>query len=203
MKGKSTLAGRPLDAVEDFDKATRNVMQNGEQKDLPGITAEAPQAVRGKMMLAKYVRPHYEKDEKDTYSVSLEFSFPLTKEHEGLLPSEVAHFWKIMKKGGTRKIVDIDIEPHAVDIHLAPDDGVHISLDYARIGHAQLALIEETGSGKAQDVIRFSFRSNHESAGPENKALREFADNHFDKSVWIKLQAVQGSLLKAHEADGE
>ena len=84
MKGKPVLAGRPIDPKEDFDNPTKR------QTEIPGTPqAEAPQAVRGKMMLAKYVRPHYEKDEKDQYSLSLEFSFPLTKDHEGLLPPEV------------------------------------------------------------------------------------------------------------------
>src|SRR5207253_546195 len=120
MKGKSVLAGRPLDPEEDFDKPVK-----AEQAKLPGTeqseNGEPPVSVRGKMMLAKYVRPHYEKDENDVYSVSLEFSFPLTKEHESLLPAEVLTLWKVIKKGSSKKIVDIDVDPHSVDIHLAPD----------------------------------------------------------------------------------
>jgi hypothetical protein len=196
VKGKSVLAGR-----EEREEPE-------EQKELPGTAAAAdngqPKSVRDGKMLAKYVRPHYDKDSKDAYVVGLEFSFPLTKDHEKLIPPDVAHSWKSIKSGRNgRKIVDIDVDPHVVHIYLAPDDKPYLSLLFALITNANLALIEETGSGKATDVIRYSFRIQHPSEGSENENLREFADTHFEKQVWLKMEVVQGSLLKAYQDEQE
>lgn len=171
------------------------------QNELPGTPkAQRPKSVRedGKM-LAEYIRPHYGKTSQGEYFVGMEFSFPLTEDHEDLVPEEVLNLWEIQQKRGTpRRAVDLSVDPQMVEIFLAPDIAPELTLIFALITHASLTIVEETGSGKARDVIRYSFRVQHPSAGSENDALREFADNHFDKGVWIRLKEVQGSLLKAH-----
>lgn len=172
-------------------------MAKAEQAQLPGTekAQEQPLSVRGNMMLAKYVKPHYSKDKEGNYFVGLEFSFPLNDAHKKLLPADLVHSWNAIKSGRNgRKILDIDVPPQSVNIHLAPDDGAHLSLVYATISAASLEMIEETGSGQAQDVIRYKFRVDHPADGPANSDLREFADLKFDSSVWLQMSEVQSKL---------
>jgi hypothetical protein len=178
-------------------------MAKAEQEKLPGTDVPRPQTVRDGKIMAEYVRPHYGKDKHDRYVVGMEFSFPLTKEHEDLIPLDVERLWAVMKKGTPRRAVDLEVDPQAVEIYFAADMKPEISLLFAVITHATLTIVEETGSGKAKDVIRYSFRVEHESSGPVNETLREFADNNFDKKVWLRLSAVQGSLLKEYRKEQE
>jgi hypothetical protein len=187
VKGKKYLGGREgLEA------------QEPEQQKLPDSEAKSepaqPQPVRGELFLAQYVRPHYDRDKDDKRFVALEFSLPLTKAHSKIVPDMVRKFWKQLSDGGAKKMGDIEVDPHIVVIYLAPDDKPWLTIDVAEICRANLSVVEETGSDAAKDVIRYSFRVRHESDGPVNENLREFADTKFGDSCWLKCTEIQGKL---------
>lgn len=164
------------------------------QGEIPGTQeaapAERPQVVRGDLMLAEFVKPHYTKDKEGQRFVELEFSFGLTREHAGKIPPQVEDAWKFIKRGINKTMGSIEIDPHVVAVHLAPDEKPEVSLLFASITHGALATIEEKGSGEAKDVIRFSFRVRTEVEGN----VCEFADNQFGTAVWIRMQEAQGRL---------
>lgn len=166
------------------------------QEQLPGTeppAQEAPLSVQGNKILAKYVRPHYSRHDGE-YQLGMEFSYPLGPEHNDLIPATVRRMWKVIRDVGNRRTVDIPVAPHSVHIHFAPDDKPYLSLLFADIQNATLAMVEETGSGASRDVIRYTFRVVVFSDGPAASEIREFADCHFDKSVWIEMTECQRTI---------
>ncbi len=173
-----------LDPVEDFDTPVR------QQPLIPGTDKPAiPSAVRGRMMMCTYVKPHYALT-KDDRLVGLEISFPLTDEHRDLLPKSVCDEWNHLKRSSSKRIVNIDVPAQTVEIRFAPDDDVELSLSGAMIARATLSVIQEKGTGAAKKVIRFSFQI----ISDVMKNVCTFADNQFGKVVWIQMANTQGEL---------
>lgn len=157
------------------------------------VQTKAPSVINGKMN-CKYVRPVYSED-KDGRTLDMEFSFPLTDEHKGLLPESVEEVWKFMvrRHSDTGRYQNIDeIEDQVIGVFLAPDIKPEITIEYAVITNAAIAIVEETGSGKSKKIYRFSFRAQ----APTTQSFRNFADLHYGDSVWITMGQAQGSLLK-------
>lgn len=169
------------------------------QPALPGTEVEQPSpAVRGKLIAVSYVKPIYEKDSSDNQFISLELSLPLVKQHAKLLPEEIVQQWKHLQRGGIKGVTGIEIDPHAVSIHLVPDDEATVDLEYVKVEKAALMAIEETGKGQAEDVIRFSFRLKHSLPHPE---LCRFADTYFGKMIWIEMAELEPRLIKKFQQD--
>lgn len=190
------MAKRSMRAVNQPDP------ENG-QAELPGVDAQlpsAPKTVSGDYMMAEYVSPHYSIDKERERYVSMEFSLGVTKEHEKLLPSTVRKALKFISTGGLDKpkITNINIKPQAVAIYLASigdkapsfNGKATLSMLCAEITHGALAVVEQTGNGKATEQIRFSFRIREKV----DENLCDFADNSFGETTWISLKPVQGEL---------
>jgi hypothetical protein len=199
----------PLDPQEDFENPTTepgsiaeeqvgkdNVIEM-EQLPLEGVPQpDEPKVIRDGKMLCSFVKPHFEKEEDGDRYVGFEFSFPLTPAHEesGHLPAEVMREWDHMKNGNSSvTVVRFGIsEPQTVAIGLVPGDATNdLILVAAAIENPTLAYVNESGSGKRNKVIRFSFRA----VVDQNETIARFAVDHHGDDVWISLQRTQGSLL--------
>lgn len=214
VKGK-TFEG-PLDPVEDFEKRTtvpgsvaeeevgaiqeetqeEEATEPSPQLELVPSTPDIPRSIRNGKMLADFVRPHFGKEESGDRFVGFEFSFPLTSEHEenGHLPSEVIDEWKHMRKGNVKRTEVKSVEPQTIAVGLVPDDPESdMILVSATIERPILASVQESGSGKTQQVIRLSFRA----VVDQVEQIARFAVDHHGDPVWISVQRTQGSLLEA------
>jgi len=167
---------------------------HGKQALLPDVGENPipPATVRGELMLANYVRPVFGQDEESRF-VDLEFSFALTPDHKPLMPGSVNDSWRFLERhtaDGT-KVMNIDIEPQTVDIHLAADDKeVALHLSGVPVTRASLAIVEETGKGATTKKTRFSFRLRSELT----KAVIAFATSQYGNQVWLAMSETQGRL---------
>ena len=169
----------------------------GIQETHPGLQAEnpvEPKPVRGRQMMANYVLPHYYPVDKDERMVGLEFSFLVTKDHkdEDIIPHIVEQAWRFLVNTGGKSFTFNagDIEAQTVDIRLVPDDDVELHLSGCEIRKAKLTVIEETGTGAAQDQIRFSFQV----VADTMRNVCTFADHQYGKIVWIEMADSEGKL---------
>jgi hypothetical protein len=173
-------------------------LDDGLKADNP--EASRPLAVRDGQMLATYVAPHYRLGKNDEHIVEMEFSFPLTKEHKGMLPRGVGEAWKM--SSDRYPSIDVNEVPaQTVTVRLAPDmkkkgeaDEYEIHLVGADIVRAKVKRVEVTGKGKVQKVTRFSFRVAVD-ADDVGADVRKFADLRFGREIWIELDQTQASLL--------
>ena len=190
-KGKKHLAGSSITTASVSMKEQEETV-----KAAGGTLIEAPEtpnAVRNGRMLATYVRPHLDKNKDGEPTVALEISFPLTEEHgkDGLLPPEVISAWKFMQKGNVKRIDVLDITPQTIDFRITPTDPDKVLHIFgATISHAQLAVIEKEGEGKAQQIIRYSFRATVDLT----KEIDRFVCWQFDNTFWISARATQKRL---------
>lgn len=177
-------------------KKTTSVRVVTGQETLPGTEQEVarPKTVIGNRLLAEYVKPHYDRDKEGDRFVAMEFSFGLTKDHAGKLPESVDDAWKFIRKGINRTIGSIEIAPHLVHVYLASDvQSPEISMLFTDITHGALAVVEERGSGKSSEVIRYSFRVRV----PVDEGICSFADNSFGNTVWLEMEEAQRKLKGA------
>lgn len=183
-KPKSEEAGKP--ATETAEQLTN------EQLAADNPTAEMPVMVKNGRMAVNYVKPHFECDKDDTRSVGFELSFPLQKEHERYVPKEIREAWDILKQGNVKALALMSVGSQFVELGLASEgDDRDLEIKNAAIEKVQLASIEEKGTGEATEVIRLSFRVMAEL----DDDVERFACRHFGKTIWVKMEAVQGSLL--------
>jgi hypothetical protein len=181
MRGKKTMVGPSLE--RDESPAQQKLPEVGEP--------EKPKVVRGGRMLAKFVRAHFDRDGKDRAVAALEVSFPLTPEHKGQLPTQVAKQWQNIKDGGVTSITVRDIPPQTIGISLLPDDKEDLILVAALIEKATLALKVEKGKGKTLETIRYSFRISTE----RSKEVVKFCTTYDGSEIWITSKKTQTSLL--------
>lgn len=143
-------------------------------------------------MMAQFLRPHFDKTKGGDPIIGLDFTFPLTSDHEGLIPSEIEENWATMIRKNAKKIEVSGIDAQTVKIHLVPDDEPEISLESAEVSRAVLAIVQEKGKGQAKKVVRLTIRI----VTGRTKALRDFVWNNDSEFVWLELADTQGSLLK-------
>jgi hypothetical protein len=174
-------------ALEDV----KSELDEVEQKSLPGMPpGTVKTTVDGTKMLAEFVKPHFYMDE-DTRFCALEFSFPLGKDHKGMLPKSVEDAWKFIEKGGRKGVVGIEMPDQDVNIFLANDmDDVELNMGTVEIKKANISLIKEIGKGASSRVVRFSFRVIAEA----DKDVYTFAATNFGNAVWIQMLQKQGEL---------
>lgn len=166
---------------------------NSKQAELPGTGSnpEIPKPVRNGKMMAHFVRVILHRTRDDEALISYEVSFPLTPEHEDLLPIQVQAAWKALKRGNIKRI-DVDgIAPQTVAIAQVPDDKDDLTIIAASITHARLSIVKEKGTGKAKEVVRYSFRIETERMSEVNR----FALAHDGETVWLSAKETQASLL--------
>jgi hypothetical protein len=162
-----------------------------EQATLPGVPAQTPKPVRGRQMMAAFVKPHFERTKDGDALIGLDFSFPLMSDHEGLLPKEVEDGWQTVIRKSCDKYRVNGVDPQTVRISLVPDDKHDLELVSADLKNIWLAHVQEKGAGKTKKVVRLSFRVVTE----RNKALRDFVWTNDGEFVWIELAETQGKLL--------
>jgi hypothetical protein len=188
-------AGLPLEKPASMtikDQEEKIVEAHGQAALLPPTDNPIkPSAVRGRIMMANFVKPVYSM-QKDERRVGLEFSFPLTADHDHILPCAVVEAWEFIQKRGGKKhqLDDDDIPEQTIDIRFVPDDDVELHLTAVPITKATLTIVEEKGKGASLTVIRFSFRVLCEVT----KNVCTFADNNFGNVVWIEMGDAQGEL---------
>lgn len=180
------LAGREIPEQGALLPPEEEKEKENEQEKLP------PAIVKGRTAV-NFLRPHFEHDAKlDKRTVGIELSLELRDEHERFVPSEVKRFWEVVKHGGVKSIALTGIGLQYIELGLAPEgDDRDLELKAAEIEKASLTVVEEKGSGEATEVIRFSFRV----IAVLDAELEKFACRHFGKTMWLKMEAVQGVLV--------
>lgn len=164
---------------------------NGKQGVLPGTEAATPKPVRGRQMMATFVKPHYERPAKGAALIGLDFSFPLTSDHEGLLPKEIEEGWQIVIRKSCDKFRVSSVDAQTVRIAIVPDDKHDLELAGADLKNIWLAMTTEKGKGKTKKVIRLSFRVVVE----RTKAIRDYIWTNDSEVCWLELAETQGKLL--------
>jgi hypothetical protein len=182
---RKNMTKKGLYQVEDFETPTRK----------PELVAEEPKieaAVRKGFALATFVKVIFERNKDDVAFASLEISLPLTEEHAAWLPDELVEAWQVVKDH-SYKVQDINVEPHIAEIQLAPDakDGA-IKIDNAEVEKASISVITEKGTGEEREITRLTFRLKTEL----DNEIGRFSRVHFGHTVWLKLQRLQGRLIK-------
>lgn len=199
--GKDAAAGEGLDKDKDFDKpltkpgtpAAEEAKQQGELIQVDDN--EKNPAVVGEKIKATYVKPHFDLMKGGDRIVALEVSFPLTEDHDGLLPKKVKQGWDFIKKGYPRLDVD-DIAGQKVAFYMTHDDDEEILvLPAAKVSHASLRVVEETGTGAAKEVIRFSFRLGVKLT----KEVAHFAEWNYGNIVYMEMADSQEKLFDEEE----
>jgi hypothetical protein len=183
VKAEAKKQGVPIDEqVKNFEDT---------QAKLPGTedVVVRPKAVQDGCLMADYVRPHYGMEEGNRF-IELEFSFPLEQAHRGYLPKSVEECWTFINKKRADKVDKIEVGDQTIDIHLVPDDKAILHLSAVPVTRASLSLVEATGSGAAEKVIRYLFRVRVENTNDN----QYFADNYYGANVWLECGDAQGEL---------
>jgi len=217
---------KPLDPVEDFDTPVRKTMREAQEildaepmeeavveeepeeeiagsEDPQGVLleipeSEAPPSVMKDRMLVHYVKPHFKKTKKGERTVSLEFSVPLTKEHEDLIPAAVATGWKFLSKRGMKRLDITEVPAQAIRLWLAHDDQKEtLFLPLAGMTNVSLATIQQKGEGQARKVIRLSFRAIVKMSA----AVGKWAEYNFEENVWMNMADSQEVMFPEDEED--
>jgi hypothetical protein len=162
----------------------------GEQATLPGVPAETPKPVRGNQMMAHFIGPKFDRV-KGEPMIGLDFSFPLTSDHEGLLPKEIEDGWQTVIRKSCDKYRVNHVDAQTVCISVVPDDKHDLELVGAEIRNIWLAHVQEKGAGQAKKVVRLSFRVVVE----RTKAIRDFVWANDGEFCWLELVETQGKLL--------
>lgn len=148
------------------------------------------QTVRDGRLLVNFVRATFDKDKDDLRVLTLNISFPLTSAHKGLLPPKVEEMWRVMQRGGVKRIDVTEIEDQIVEIASAPELKATFRATEVQIEKATLAEIEEKGSGEAQKVIRLSF----DASMSLEPALGHWAQANYGALLWMRMQPQQARL---------
>lgn len=216
--GKRGPRPAPLDPVEDFETPVRAAAREAigileveavEEEEIAGAEdpqgqlleipeSEMPAPVMGERMLVHYIRPTFKKTKKGERTISLEFSLPLTDEHEELIPGAIKAGWKFLAKKGNKRLDITDVPAHIVKLWLAHDSEKEaLVLPVAEITNVSLATIQAKGSGKTQKVIRLSFRAMVKMSA----AVGKFAEFHFEENLWLEWNETQEQLFEEDEEE--
>ena len=149
-------------------------------------------------MLVHYIKPHFKKTKKGERTIALEFSTPLTDEHEEHLPKLIASGWKILQKKGMKKL-DVDyVPPQVIKIWLADDQEKEaLILPAVAITNVSLATVQQKGEGQARKVIRLSFRALTKMTAQVGR----FAEFNYDDKFWLSMHELQEEMFEDEEPD--
>lgn len=203
MKGKKHLAGREETEAGPGNfsgRAVEEARQQGvevesvsgaeQEKLLSDLDDNAPNpSIQGDKMLAKFVRPHFDMEEDDRI-IELEFSIALSDAHRALVDSEILAGWEFIEKHNPKGVFGIDVPPQTIDLFLSPNEDAELHLTAAEVTQAKLSLVEKTGDGKTEKIMRLQFRLVTELM----KNITTFATTQYGNAVWIRMGAAQGVL---------
>jgi hypothetical protein len=180
-------AGEAGMSVEDQEAA---FAESGLKADNP--PPETPKPVRDGQLMASYVLPHYRIDKEGEQVVEMEFSFPLTPDHKGMLPDGVETAWNFVARKNYPLVSISEIPEQTITIRKAPDMGEEYMLHLASalLVKARVKKTQQKGKGHVKTVILFSFRVLAEI----RSEICKFADNKFGSEVWLEMAATQGEL---------
>lgn len=195
------LAGREVSKKRSDRKPRAKSESHPDQITTPDLEAHneletMPAAVQHGRMVVTYVRPHFEREKDDKRFVGLEISLPLTNENKPLLPREVTAACEALESLGAQKLSGLQIGGlYSIELGLAPEgDDRDLEIKIVQLESMCLAVVEQTGTGESTDIMRLSFRVVAELDG--NFDTEKFACRQFGKQVWMKLEAIQGELLR-------
>ena len=201
LKRKGTMGRRvkSLNQKKDFDNPNR---QEPEQSTLVTIPPKEPeQLVENDRMKVSYVRPHFDRNKKGNRYVALELSQVVTALHKDLLPELIIDGWQdITKKNRTR--LDLKgIPSQMVKLYMAHDIGeAALEMPVAKVTHVSLQLIEETGTGKANKVIRLRYRLRV----PLSRDVAHFSEWNFGDTYYLVMEEAAGdNLLEDEDEEDE
>jgi len=199
--GKVKHRAKKLSARKDFDQPVKKVAPA--QRDLLDVhlTVKEPEKlVRNSRMSVVYVKPHFDRNKKGSRYVAFEVSQQLTREHDGLLPKPVADAYSDIAKKNRKRVDLINLKAQLAKFFLTHDDREPaLTLMGARVSHVSLQVIEEKGTGKANKVIRLSYRLRV----PLSRDVAHFAEWNFGDRYWLYMEESQGHLLEEEEEDLE
>jgi hypothetical protein len=200
-KGKKKGKTPPLDPKADFDTPLRKAKKTPAQRTLISLPPAEPKTlVQDERMAASYVKPHFDRNKKGDRFVSLEVSMHLTKDHDGMMPKQIEQGWDFLGKEGYKRLDVIGVKPHAVKFFLTSKDAdAALEIPAAKVTHVSLQVIEEKGTGKANKIIRLSFRLKVQLS----RDVAHFSEWNFGDNYWIELAEAQGNLLEEPEEEEE
>jgi hypothetical protein len=195
---KKRTKSKPLNAKKDFDTPLRRTPKQAQLLDTAPVQQQT--LVKNGRMYVSYVKPHFERNKKGDRFVALEVSMHLTKQHDGLLPANIEQAWSFLGKKGYKRLDLIQVPAHFAQFYLSDDiDEIALEIPAARVTHVSLQVIEEKGTGKANKIIRLSFRL---KVGL-SRDVAHFSEWNFGDNYWLILKEVQGNLLEDQEEEDE
>lgn len=201
-KANRALKEAALEEVEE-EVLEEEVIPESESEEEQGVLLEIPEselpsAVMGQRMAVHYVRPHFKKTKKGERTISLEISFPLTGEHEDLMPKVVREGWKFLLKRGMKKLDINEVPCHIIKLWMSHDEEKEsLKLPLAGITNVSLAVIQEKGTGQSKKVIRLSFRALVNMSANVGK----FAEYHFDEKLWMEWHESEEKMFEEPEEE--
>jgi hypothetical protein len=197
---KKQKKAKPLNPKKDFDTPTRKPA--GEQAALVQIPLKEPEKlVENKRMKVSYVRPRFDRNKKGNRYVSLEISQVITVEHKDFLPKLIMGAWEDLAKKNRTRLDLKDVPLQAAKFYLAHDmEDAALELSAARVTNVSLQVVEEKGTGKANKVIRLSYRLRV----PLSRDVAHFSEWNFgDQYYLVMAEAAGDNLLEDEEEDEE
>ena len=192
-------ANEILDAEEVVEVEEEEIAGEDEQ----GVLLEAPESemptvVMGERFVIHYVKPHFKKTKKGERTIALEFSVPLTDDHEELMPKSIREGWKFLLRRGMKRLDIVDVQQQIIKLWLQHDEKEALILPVAGITNVSLAVIQQKGVGESEKVIRLQFRALVKITAQVGK----FAEYQFGEVMWIEWHPTQEALFEEEE-DGD
>jgi hypothetical protein len=173
--------------VEKFTK------EEPKQGELLADKSEAvrPEPVQNGRLLATYIGLGLERDKDNEKLVHLDFSFPLEKPHEKIVPKRVRDAWEWLKASDNPLVQVGNIPAVTLGIYLDPQEKKPLfKITGAEFAKAMIQIVEETGKGKSKLVTRFKFRLRFDRS---DDAI-EFAAWHDGEEFWLRMEPTQKEL---------
>jgi hypothetical protein len=178
--------------------ATKKAKESPEQIENLNLQGEnelesMPPRIQNGRFSVNFLKPHFEYDAKhDARSCGIELSLELTDDHAAVLPREITKWMDELRNGGVKSMSLLQIPACKVEIGFTPEpDDRDLPIKAAEITKVALAVIEKEGDGQAIEIIRLTFRI----LVPLTKETEQFTCRHYGKTLWMSMQAVQGTLL--------
>lgn len=130
---------------------------------------------------------------KETKLLHLDFSMKITAKHDDYLPDKVSEARKWVTRT-ENKLAGVDkVPPQTIDLYLDPHEkGTTLHLVGAAIETANVSIVEETGKGSSNKVVRFKFRVRVE----RDADTLTFANWNDGQEFWITMKQTQERLIK-------
>lgn len=108
------------------------------------------------------------------------------------VPQKALHAWDFLVEQQDKHVALDNIEPQCIEFFLSPElPEPELRIPVATIHPAQVAMVEQSGSGEAIIIPRFKFTAWCDWSD----TVRQFVTNDYDIQLWMRMGATQGSLL--------